>query len=75
MSNDALKDVVAAIIESADEVKQNASQDLMDFGQLLAYAEALCIIQDACDPDVLKKIGLDFDVDGRYLITSPSQTK
>ena len=74
MSNDALKDVVAAIIESADVVKQNASQDLMDFGQLLAYAEALCIIQDACDPDVLKKIGLDFDVDGRYLIAPPSQT-
>lgn len=73
MSNDTLKDVVAAIMESADEVKQNASQDPMDFGQLLAYAEALCIIQDACDPDVMKKIGLDFDVDGRYLITPPNQ--
>lgn len=69
MSTDALRDVVLSIIEAADEIKQKGTQDLMDFGQLLAYSEALCIIQGMCDPDVLEEIGLNFDVDKRYLIS------
>ena len=68
MSIDALRDVVLSIIASADEIKQKGALDCMDFGQLLAYAEALCIIQDMCNPDVLERIGLNFDVDKRYLI-------
>lgn len=75
MRDELLKDIVGAIIESADEVKQTAPHDLMDFGQLLAYAEALSIIQDTCDPETVKTIGLNFDVDERYLITPPSGAK
>lgn len=71
MSLDMLKDAVAAIIAAADEVKQEGAKDHMAFGQLLAYAEALCILRDACDPTILTEIGLDFDIDARYLITEP----
>ncbi len=72
MSLDMLKDAVAAIIAAADEVKQEGEkEDNMAFGQLLAYAEVLCILRDACDPTVLAEIGLDFDIDARYLITEP----
>lgn len=68
MTNNMLADVVSAIIEAADEVKKKTNQDDQDFGQLLAYAEALSIIQDACTTEGLKEIGLDFDIDKRYLL-------
>lgn len=67
MSLDRLADVVASIIEAAEEVKNKDNQDAQDYGQLLAYAEALSIIRDSCALDDLKKIGLDFDIDERYL--------
>ena len=66
MSNDRLADVVAAIVESAEEIKNKRSIDAQDYGQLLAYAECLSIIRDACDCN-LKEVGLDFDIDKRYL--------
>lgn len=62
-----LSDVVASIVESADEVKSKKNQDAQDYGQLLAYAEALSIIRDACDKNELVAIGLDFDIDKRFL--------
>ena len=37
------------------------------WNQLMAYAESLCIIQDALSGYDLKKYGLDFDVDAKYL--------
>lgn len=67
MSLDRLADVVASIIEAAEKVKNKDNQDAQDYGQLLAYAEALSIIRDSCALDDLKKIGLDFDIDERYL--------
>ncbi len=67
MSLDRLADVVASIIEAAEEVKNKDNQDAQDYGRLLAYAEALSIIHDSCDSDDLEKIGLNFDVDERYL--------
>ncbi len=66
MSNDRLADVVAAITESADEIKNKDKADAQDYGQLLAYAECLSIIRDAYDGD-LSSIGLDYDIDRRYL--------
>ena len=63
MTNDMLADVISAIMEAADEVKKKADQDDQDYGQLLAYAETLSIIQDACTADEQKEIGLDFDID------------
>lgn len=63
-----LADVISAIMEAADEVKKKADQDEQDYGQLLAYAEALSIIQDACSAAEQKEFGLDFDIDKRYLL-------
>lgn len=67
MSNDRLADVVASIIEAADEIKDKKNPDAQDYGQLLAFAEVLSIIRDACEPDLLGEIGLSFDIDKRYL--------
>lgn len=67
MTLDMLADVVAEIMEAADEIKGKISRDAQDYGQLLAYAETLSIIRDACDPGDLKKVNLDFDIDKRYL--------
>lgn len=67
VSKERMSDIVASIMEDADEIKAKGSKNAQDFGQLLAYAEALSIIRDACDPDDLATIGLDFDIDKRYL--------
>lgn len=67
ISKERMADIVASIMEDADEIKAQGNNDAQDFGQLLAYAEALSIIRDACDPDDLATIGLDFDIDKRYL--------
>ena len=67
MTTNALSDVIAAIIEAADEIRGKSNQDSQDYGQLLAYAETLSIIRDACDPDNLTELGLDFDIDKRFL--------
>ena len=66
MSNERLKDVVEAIVEAANEIKEKRKPDAQDYGQLLAYAECLSIIRDSYDGD-LPEIGLDFDIDKRYL--------
>lgn len=67
MTFDMLSDIVSSIMESADEVKEKTNPDAQDYGRLLAYAEVLSIIRDSCDSDDLKEIGLDFDIDARYL--------
>ena len=66
MSEDLLREVVSNIVESADEVKRSGTRNDLDYGKLLAYAEALSAIRDTYDGD-LSKIGLDFDIDKRYL--------
>ena len=67
MTFDMLSDIVSSIMESADEVKEKTNPDAQDYGRLLAYAEVLSIIRDSCGSDDLKEIGLDFDIDARYL--------
>ena len=67
MTTNALSDAVAAIIEAADEIHGKEQRDPQDYGQLLAYAETLSILRDACDPDSLEEIGLNFDIDKRFL--------
>lgn len=62
-----MADIVASIAESADEILQKENRDSQDFGQLLAFAESLSIIRDACEADELRDIGLDFDIDAKYL--------
>lgn len=66
MSNERLSDVVSAIVEAANEIKDKSTHDAQDYGQLLAYAECLSIIRDSYDGE-LDEIGLDFDIDKRYL--------
>ena len=68
-----LAEIVALLMESADEIKAKTNSDSQDYGQLLAYAEALSIIKDVCDEDDVKAVGLNFDIDKRYL--QPLQSK
>lgn len=70
ISNERMADIVSAIVEDADEIRSKEKIDSQDYGQLLAYAEALSIIRDAFEENELKQIGLDFDIDLRYLIES-----
>lgn len=39
----------------------------VEYGELLAYAESLSIIKDACSGYDLAELGLDFDIDLKYL--------
>lgn len=66
MSNERLSDIVSAIVEAANEIKNEPAHDSQDYGQLLAYAECLSIIRDSYDGE-LSEIGLDFDIDKMYL--------
>lgn len=68
MNNNLMKEIVAGIIEAADELLKLKDRNLVEQGQLIAYAESLCIIRDAYAGYDLKEIGLDFDIDSRYLI-------
>lgn len=67
MDKGKLIEIVDCITEAADELKEKKNKDQYDEGQLLAYAEVLCIIQDAFAGEDLKEIGLDFDIDQKYL--------
>lgn len=68
ISKEIMSDIVFAIIESADEIKSKNNLDSQDFGQLLAYAESLTIIKEACGSEDLADIGLDFDIEKKYLL-------
>lgn len=67
MNENNLREIVENIIEVADELHQKEALDLVEQGQLMAYAESLCIIRDALAGYDLDEIGLDFDIDERYL--------
>lgn len=67
MSKDIIIEIVENIKEAADELKSQNSRTKVEYGELLAYAESLTIIKDACSGYNLKELGLDFDIDKRYL--------
>lgn len=69
MNNNHLKEIVENIKEAADELleKGKESLNLVEKGQLIAYAESLCIIRDALAGYDLSVIALDFDIDEKYL--------
>lgn len=67
MTEALLRDIVAEIRAAADELLAKQTPDMLEQGQLLAYAEALCIIQDVAGVERRGAIGLDFDVDEVYL--------
>lgn len=70
MNEHQLKEIIENIAEASDELlaKGRKNLDLVERGQLIAYAESLCIIQDALSGYDLGAVGLDFDVDQRYLL-------
>lgn len=63
-----IKEIVAGIIESADELHANKERDLVQQGELIGYAESLSIIRDALAGQNLAEYDLDFDIDGKYLL-------
>ena len=62
-----MREIVEAIIGAADEIQAKESKSMLEQGQLLAYAESLSIIRDTLSGYDLTEIGLDFDIDERYL--------
>lgn len=71
MGVNSIKSIVEYIVEELDELKGKETLTDMEFGQLLAYAESLSIIQSVCAGYDLAEIGLDFDVDEKYLLQAP----
>lgn len=67
MNKDLIREAVEGIIEAADELLEKKDRNLVEQGQLIAYAESLSIIRDACAGYDLAEIDLDFDIDARYL--------
>lgn len=68
MNKNLMKEIVEGITGAADELLEKKDRDLVEQGQLIAYAEALSVIRDACAGYDLAQIGLDFDIDAKYLI-------
>lgn len=68
MNKNIMLEIVEGIMDSADELLEKNERSDMEQGQLIAYAEALSIIRDAWAGNDLADIGLDFDIDSRYLI-------
>lgn len=63
-----IRQIVEFIKENADELKEEKNRSEYEEGELLAYAEVLTIIKDTLiGHDVEKEIGLDFDIEKRYL--------
>lgn len=69
MNENHLREIVENILESADELIEKGKEnlDLVEKGQLLGYTEALTIIKDAISGYDLATVGLDFDIDKKYL--------
>ena len=67
MNKDLLIEIIENIKEAADELKDQNDRTEVEYGELLAYAESLTIIKDACMGYDLKELGLDFDIDATYL--------
>ena len=62
-----IADIVDGITEAADELLKIENRNDVESGELIAYAESLCIIRDTFSGYDLSEIGLNFDIDGRYL--------
>ena len=68
MNKNNIREIVEGIMDAADELLEKPERDLVEEGQLIAYAESLSIIRDACAGYDLREIGLDFDIDAKYLV-------
>lgn len=68
MNENLIREIVDGIVESANELLEKEDRDLVEQGQLIAYAESLSIIRDAYSGYDLEEIGLNFDIDAKYLV-------
>jgi hypothetical protein len=68
MNKNNIREIVEGIVDAADELLEKPDRDLVEDGRLIAYAETLSIIRDACAGYDLREIGLDFDIDAKYLV-------
>ncbi len=64
---DKVKQYVDYIKESIEEMKQEEKNDY-NFGVVVGYVESLSILKSLYDEDEWKAIGLDFDLDKKYLV-------
>ncbi len=62
-----LIEIIEGIKEEADEIMRE-NKTAYENGQLLAYATSLGIIKDCLAGEDLKKYGLDYDIDKKYLL-------
>ena len=62
-----VKEIAQQIKEIADECNESYKNTDYENGRLISLCDALKIIQDAVGQENLKDIGLDFDVDAKYL--------
>ncbi len=67
MNKNLMIEIIENIKEFADELKSQKSRSEVEYGQLLGLAESLSIIKDVCAGYDLRELGLDFDIDGKYL--------
>ena len=67
MNKNLMREIPENIIDAADELLEKQEKDQLEQGELIAYAESLSIIREACTGYELSEIGLDFDIDGKYL--------
>ena len=67
MNENLMIEIIENIKESADNLKKVKNPNDVQYGELLGYAETLSIIKDCCSGHDLKKLGLDFDIDKKYL--------
>ena len=67
MNKNLMREIVENIKEYADELKNKNELNSVEYGELLGYAESLTIIKDTCAGYDIQEIGLDFDIDKRYL--------
>lgn len=66
-NKDILIEIVDEITAEADELLKEKKDDYNN-GQMLAYATALGIIKTCLAGQDLKKYGLDYDIDKKYLL-------
>lgn len=68
LENSVLIELIEDLTEKADELLKEKSEDAYNQGQLLAYADALEVIQDALAGYDLKEFKLDYDIEKKYLL-------
>lgn len=64
----AIQEIVSRVRQALDTLQRKKPLNDMEYGQLLAHAEILSILQSACAGYDLAEIGLDFDVEKTYFL-------